>query len=173
MANLYTWVERKYEFDLPKQIYPAIVERVRGTPARAEELVRGLPITVLTRRETGKNWSIQENIGHLLNLESLWTDRLDQFVAGLPELKAWEVTNRSSWDADYNSSSIETILADFRQTRFELVSRLDDLDDSLIMRTALHPRLQTPMRTIDLAFFIAEHDDFHFAKITELKRAVR
>ena len=31
-----------------------------------------------------------------------------------------------------------------------------------------HPRLGTPMRLIDLAFFVAEHDDHHLAQITHL-----
>ena len=32
----------------------------------------------------------------------------------------------------------------------------------------LDPRLRTPMRLIDLGFFVAEHDDHHLARITEL-----
>ena len=38
-------------------------------------------------------------------------------------------------------------------------------------RTALHPRLGLPMRAVDHAFFVAEHDDHHLARITELLRA--
>ena len=30
------------------------------------------------------------------------------------------------------------------------------------------PRLGTPMRLVDLAFFVAEHDDHHLAQITFL-----
>jgi len=37
-------------------------------------------------------------------------------------------------------------------------------------RTALHPRLQQPMRVLDMAFFTAEHDDHHLARMTELSR---
>ena len=33
---------------------------------------------------------------------------------------------------------------------------------------AWHPRLDRPMRVIDLAIFAAEHDDHHLARITEL-----
>ena len=37
-----------------------------------------------------------------------------------------------------------------------------------IFRTALHPRLETPMRMMDLFYFVAEHDDHHLARITAI-----
>jgi len=45
---------------------------------------------------------------------------------------------------------------------------LDSYDESSVVRAALHPRLQQPMRVLDLAFFVAEHDDHHLAHITRL-----
>jgi hypothetical protein len=53
------------------------------------------------------------------------------------------------------------------------VARLDSYDEAIVSRTALHPRLKTKIRVIDLAFFIAEHDDHHLARISELKQVVR
>ena len=47
-------------------------------------------------------------------------------------------------------------------------ARLEKYDEAFITRTALHPRLLTPMRVIDLCFFVAEHDDHHLARIWEL-----
>jgi hypothetical protein len=41
-------------------------------------------------------------------------------------------------------------------------------DETFIQRTALHPRLNVPMRVLDWAYFIAEHDDHHLAQITVL-----
>ncbi len=37
-------------------------------------------------------------------------------------------------------------------------------------KTALHPRLKTPMRLIDSLYFVAEHDDHHLAIISNLLR---
>ena len=61
------WVERKFNFDFPPEKFPDLLERVRGTPARVEDIVRGLPRDVLTRTD-GPGWSIQQNIGHLTDL---------------------------------------------------------------------------------------------------------
>jgi uncharacterized damage-inducible protein DinB len=168
LPKIYNWVQRKFEFHLTPEMYLTTVERVRGTPARLEDRVRNIPKKHLTQKASEKVWSIQENIGHLLSLEPLWATRLQQFKEGLPELLAWEETNSSTWSSNYNEQEVDSILNRFRDARSELVTQLDRLDDSLIERTALHPRLKTPMRTIDLVYFVAEHDDYHLAQITRL-----
>ena len=38
--EIYRWFDRKFSLDLPGWMYLNVVERVRGTPARLEELVR-------------------------------------------------------------------------------------------------------------------------------------
>jgi len=163
------WFKRKFALDLPLEMYPNIVERLRGTPARLEELTRGLSSEMLTRRD-GDKWSIQEQAGHLRDLEELGMKRLDDFEAGRETLFAADLANRKTHEANHNANSIENILGQFRTERMEFVARLDSYDEALVQRTALHPRLNTPMRVIDLAFFIAEHDDHHLARISELKR---
>ena len=52
--------------------------------------------------------------------------------------------------------------------RANFVARLDALTDKQVEVSALHPRLRQPMRTLDLAYFVAEHDDHHLARVTEL-----
>jgi len=52
-----------------------------------------------------------------------------------------------------------------------MVSQLEAADQADWVRSALHPRLKTPMRLLDLAFFVAEHDDHHLATISELIRS--
>jgi uncharacterized damage-inducible protein DinB len=169
MVEKFPWIERKFKFDLPTWMYPNLVERVRGTPARVEDIVTGLTSGVLTQRDRD-TWSIQENVGHLLDLESLWFGRLNELMKGMKELRAWEQTNSDTWNANHNSKLLKDICSGFREARFEFVRQLDSLDDAMIERTALHPRLQTPMRTIDLVSFVAEHDDYHLARISVLKR---
>jgi uncharacterized damage-inducible protein DinB len=168
MIAEYPWFERLFTFDLPVWMYPNVVERLRGTPARLEELVKSLDTRVLTRRD-GEDWSIQENAGHLWDLESLWSGRLDDFLNGQEMLRAADLNNRKTYDANHNNNVIGAILDAFRRERLELVRRLDDLTEAQVQQTALHPRLVQPMRVLDHAFFVAEHDDHHLAQITRLK----
>lgn len=161
------WFERRFVFDLPNSLFANIVERVRGTPARVEERVRGVPTATLTRR-VGGTWSIQENVGHLLDLESLWITRAEELAAGKSVLAAADLENRKTHQADHNAFPLASLLEAFRRERWRFVDRLDAADADLLERTALHPRLQTPMRLIDLTLFVAEHDDHHLARIGEL-----
>ena len=71
MSEVSVWFERKFKFDFRVELYPNLCLRLRGTPPRLEEFLRGLTPEQLTRQPEGK-WSIQENAGHLLDLEPLW-----------------------------------------------------------------------------------------------------
>jgi hypothetical protein len=146
-----------------------MIERVRGTPARLEELLNGLSPETLTSQVDGR-WSMQENAGHLLDLESLVSQRLDEYLAGNSALHAADMSNRKTYEASHNDVAVNSILTAFRSARHELVERLDSLDDEIFARSALHPRLNVQMRLVDMLFFQAEHDDYHLARISELKK---
>jgi hypothetical protein len=161
------WTQRKFNFDFPPGVFPGIVERLRGTPARIADLVKGVPHPMLIRR-TGNRWSVNEHIGHLIDLDELDHRRLDEFIAGAANLSAADMSNQRTDDAGYNDVVTSTIVDYLRSRRSELVERLEALSDEQIVRTAVHPRLQMPMRLVDWAYFVAEHDDHHLARIREL-----
>jgi hypothetical protein len=171
MIERLEWFKRQFTFELPLGMYPSVVERVRGTPARLEDLTQGLSPEVLTRRDADK-WSIQEQAGHLLDLESLGMARLDDFEAGRDPLTAADVTNRKTHEANHNANTIANVLSEFRRQRMAFVQRLDGYNEEFVQRMALHSRLKTRIRVIDLVFFIAEHDDHHLARISELKKFI-
>jgi uncharacterized damage-inducible protein DinB len=170
MSRVPAWFERKFEFSFPVELYPNIAVRLRGTPARLEEVMRGHPQEILVRREDGE-WSAQEHAGHLLDLEPLWLARVEDFAAGSVELTVADLTNRKTYEANHNARPGDQILADFRKARLELVTRVEKLDPELFGRAMLHPRLKTPMRLVDHLYFVAEHDDHHLAHIWKLVQA--
>lgn len=163
------WFTRKFSFDIPLWMFPNLIERLRGTPARIEEMTRCLKHDDLVRRDNDK-WSIQEQVGHLWDLEELWLARLNDFEASIETLRPTDLQNRKTHEANHNEKDLETLLSAFRTERIKLVERLETYDEVFLSRVALHPRLQTPMRVIDSALFVAEHDDHHLAHISELKR---
>lgn len=163
------WFDRVFEFDLEPFMFPNVLERLRGTPARLEDIVYTISPEHLTLRIQGE-WSIQENIGHLLDLEPLWRDRVGDIFAGKEKLRDADLTNRKTHHAKHNNGRIAIILQAFRQERMALLERVEDIDSADIEKAALHPRLEKPMRLIDLMFFVAEHDDHHLATITRLRK---
>lgn len=163
------WFDRKFALGLPREAFPDLMERMRGTPARLEERVRRLDHAMLTRR-IGESWSIQENVGHLGDLETLLAGRLDDFREGRNTLRAADLKNTRTHEARHNEAEIEALLLTFRKERFATVARLEALGASDLDRTALHPRLNQPMTIVDHVFFFAEHDDHHLAAIGQLIR---
>jgi uncharacterized damage-inducible protein DinB len=164
------WFERKFDFSFPIELLPNVRARLRGTPARLEEALRGCSREILTEKAQGK-WSAQEHAGHLLDLEPLWLARLENYVATSDQLSAADLTNRKTDEANHNGRPLEHILAGFRVARERLLERVNELDATIFLRSIPHPRLKTPMRLIDHLYFVAEHDDHHLARIWELAGA--
>jgi hypothetical protein len=156
------WTKRTWSFTLPIGAFPAIVERLRGTPARAAELVAGVPDEV-TGRSPNSGWSVKQHIGHLDDLHELDLRRLDEFLGGAAVLSAADMTNRRTKEADHNAVPAEVVVERLRNRRMELVTRMETLTESQIGATATHPRLGQRVRLIDWASFVADHDDHHLA----------
>lgn len=169
MVSRINWFERKFDLGLPLWMLPNVIERLRGTPARVDELTRGLAPDVLARRD-GDRWSIQEHTGHLLDLGGLDMARVEDFTEGREVLTAADLQNRKTHEARHNEREFAELRSQFRRERTEFVRRLEAFDNETAERTALHPRIRQPMRVVDFAFFVAEHDDHHLAAISELIR---
>jgi uncharacterized damage-inducible protein DinB len=160
------WLNRKFPAIADNGILPSMIERLSGTPARVEDMISKLSHELIIHNPGGK-WSIQEHIGHLSDLEPLWYGRLEELIAGAPELRAADMTNQKTNTANHNATEINVLLQRFRKQRKEFVERLLALKDDQLLSTAMHPRLKTPMRIVDLAYFVAEHDDHHLSSIRE------
>lgn len=132
--------------------------------------MRGRPRSLLIAADG--SWSIQENAGHLLDLEELWDARLSDYLAGAETLREADLTNRKTYLADHNAADAGELAADVRSSRRAFLERCRGLTADDFARVAVHPRLQTPMRLIDLLTFVAEHDDHHLARIEELRQSL-
>jgi len=167
MSQVPKWFERKFDLSFPVELYPNLCIRLRGAPARLEELVRDCSREVRVRKREGK-WSAQEHAGHLLDIEPLWMARVEDFVLSHNELTVADLSNRKTHEANHNARPIQQILGEFRQARLRLADYLQKQNLSSFGRALLHPRLKTPMRLVDHVYFVAEHDDHHLAWIWEL-----
>jgi uncharacterized damage-inducible protein DinB len=170
MTSAPAWFERKFAFLFPVELHPNLCARLRGTPARMEEIFRNVDHNICVRKPAEK-WSAQEHAGHLLDLEPLWIARISDYVTDASKLTAADLANRKTQEAHHNQRPLVDILAGFRSARLELVSRAENVAPAVRGRTILHPRMQTPMRLVDHLYFVAEHDDHHLAHIWNLIEA--
>jgi len=161
------WLEHHFNFDFNVGMYPAFYERLAGTPPRLEEFTSKIDSALLTRKINGK-WSIQEHIGHLLDLEALHEGRLDDFKAGKSILRPADMKNQKTENADHNGKDMINLLLSFKKARQQFLDRLNDFSDEEISNSALHERLGIQMRVVDLVYFASEHDDHHIALMREL-----
>jgi uncharacterized damage-inducible protein DinB len=172
MSQVPIWFEREFEFSFPVELLPNLCARLRGTPARLDESLRGRSHEILVKKTQGK-WSAQEHAGHLLDLESLWLARVEDYVAAADQLTVADLRNRKTDEANHNARPLEQIFSEFRAARETLLKHVDPLDASLFSRAIPHPRLKISMRLVDHLYFVAEHDDHHLARIWELLNALR
>lgn len=163
------WFDRTWSFDSPHDLYPEVIERLRGTPARLDAATYRLSRGILTRR-LGYEWSIQENVGHLGDLDELFSGRIDDYLTGVQILRHADPSNDATTRANHNDRSIEDVLIQVHRSRLDLVARLEALDLDDYARSAYHQRLDTQMRLIDQCIFQATHDDYHLAIIASLER---
>ncbi len=161
------WFDRTFEFTFPAEQLPNLVVRLQGTPARLEEMLHAASPGALLKKPEGK-WSAQEHLGHLLDIESLWQARVEDFAADRQTLTAADLTNRKTDEAAHNTRALSGILADFRAARRHLLDSVETLQPAAFSCSIPHPRLQQPMRLVDHLYFVAEHDDHHLARIREM-----
>ncbi len=161
------WVEREFDFSQPVGLFPMTLERLRGTHVRLIEISSSLTTEELRRKINGA-WSVQEHIGHLLDLEELHDGRIDDFLSGKEMLRAADMTNSKTNDADHNREDVEVLLENFSEVRNRFIKRLENIPEEMLTRTSLHPRLNVSMRPVDMALFTAEHDDHHLAIVREM-----
>ena len=106
------------------------------------------------RLKYDKNWRIRESINDIINNQV--------------ELRTTDLQNTKTDLANHNNKSLQELLTEFRKIREQTIKILQSINDEIVFKSALHPRLKTPMRTMDLFLFVAEHDDHHLDRITEL-----
>lgn len=163
------WFDRKFEFAFEQNIFPSIVERLQGTSIRLNHKISHIATKSLTVKLEEK-WSIQENIGHLIDLEPLWQDRLEDILNEKECMRPADLKNKKTDSANHNKKEIEKLLNEFANLRQMTLNNLINLKEKDVYKYALHPRLKTPMRIMDLFLFVAEHDDHHLARISELNK---
>ena len=115
------------------------------------------------RYAQGQSSSAKQHIAHLDDLHEFDQRRLKEFLVRVPTLSGADRANRQTHAANDNEVRPDVIVARLRTRRLELVKRMADLTEAEIGAVATHPRLGQPLRLIDWAVFVADHDDHHLA----------
>jgi uncharacterized damage-inducible protein DinB len=162
------WFQRTFDFDFPVGLFPVIFSRLEGTIFRLHSIVLNADDEQISYNPDG--WSVKEHIGHLYDLEELWWKRLNDFHQNKAVLTAADLNNTKTKEAKHNEKTLEQLLQQFTIERQKMLETAFYLDEEMLGRISVHPRLNQPMRLIDALYFVAEHDDHHVAAISGLLR---
>jgi hypothetical protein len=161
------WFDRHFPPIEDNGLLPGILERLDGTAPRLRSLLMG----VERASPVGSGWSIHQEVGHLIDLEPLWLQRVHDIIHRQPVLTVADLSNRATHEGDHDQWPVAQLVDRFERARRLYVSALRRANDGDLQHSARHPRLGTAMRLIDLAYFVAEHDDHHLARLRELTTA--
>lgn len=161
------WFDRKFDFSNLSTTPEGLMERLRATPIRLQTMVESLTPNQL-KQNFGDKWSVQENIGHMNDLEPLWHGRIMDIANGLEIMRPADLSNTKTHEAEHDEVPTDKLLSEFRANRLKLVQLCEENYNLLLSSSSKHPRLLTPMRIIDLMYFVSEHDDHHIATIRYL-----
>ena len=165
--SLSKWFERKFEFNFDVEQYSVIYQRLQQAPETLNTFLQNIPEPILIHQPDGK-WSVKEQLGHLALLEPLWRTRIHDILEKKPVLTPTDLDNKKTSEAGFNFYTIAELLQHFADERKETLSLLDSINLKDQQGTSLHPRMQQPMRIIDIMYFTAEHDDHHMGVMQEM-----
>ena len=158
MTTRTKWFERKFPTIEDSSLLLDIIERLEGTGLRIEHKLHNSGSAYLQSTANNK-WSIKKQIGHL---------GIKQIKAGESDLKAADLSNKKTEEAAHDAKKVKELIADFSLQRTQMITELRACTSDQLNNASKHPRLGTPMKLVDLAFFVAEHDDHHLATIQEM-----
>ncbi len=169
MIQRQAWVDHQFNLGIDPAWAQNVICRVQDTAIRIQQYVNLQTEKELSAKNNG-NWSVKEHIGHLIDLEALWSNRFEQFSLKTDQLIHADMSNQKTEHAHHNEIPVIQLIDRFKKERSQLIEVFNSLSEDVLYHEALHPRLKVMMKPIDLLFFIAEHDDHHLSSIREILR---
>lgn len=158
------WLNKTWNFERSIAQYMENLDFLGHSPASIRTMISGKSENQLTSKPDGK-WSINEHIGHLLTMESLWIARLDDFVLSKSILRPWNGTNADTDAGEFNKQRSGKILEDLETIRSVHVAALRKLEYKATELKCHHERLGRDLNLADHILFMKEHDEHHLQMI--------
>ena len=171
MQNEVKWFDRKFDLSFGMDKYAHLLYRLEQAPILCTQNLSTLSEEVQILKPNGK-WSIKEIVGHLAILEALWQTRFQEIKEGKIEMSPADLNNTLTHEAGFNGHPLDELLRTFSAERKKTMEILEKLEQSDFSKTSIHPRLQQPMRIVDMMYFIAEHDQHHLDAIKMNSKAL-
>ena len=146
---------------LPAQILSALA----AAPDDLAAAVEGISDETLARKPTPEEWPVWELMAHLIETDRLFLDVAAGVLAdpAVTPIVFRELPWKMHEGKGYESWSAPQLVAEFRQTRAEVLDLLRDLTPDLWSRWGSRPGRTTSV--LDFGRWLANHDVGHMAQI--------
>ena len=145
----------------------ATIAQLSAFPTRVHALVAPLTDDESRLRPHDGAWSIREHIGHLIDIDRIYMERIALIRAHEYQPFALFSIDGIHQQGNYQAQSIDTLLASLHATRHETMRVLHDMTASEFLRIGLDSYFGeiTLARLIEI---LANHEDEHYNHINAI-----
>jgi len=149
------------------------IEDGEKSPRQIAAAVAGVPEKVLRFKPAPDKWCILEILGHLADMEVLYSYRMRQMLADAKPVIA--PIDQDAWakSLHYMESSPVELVAFYgiaRHTNLQLLRKLKAED---LGKSAYHPERKADVKVEDLVRMMSVHGDNHLEQIERLKKVAK
>lgn len=146
------------------------LDAAEKSPKQIAAAVSGLPERVLRYKPAPEKWCILEVLGHLADIEIVYSYRLRQMLADKDPVLA--PMDQDAWvrHLGYLESSPAELIALYGLNRHATLQLLRRLKPEELRKSAFHPEIQAKVTVADLVERMAGHGTGHLAQIERLKK---
>ena len=139
-------------------------------PRRLAAAVSGLPDNVLRYKPSPDKWCILELLGHLADVELVYSHRLRQMLAEQKSVIA--PMNQDDWarNLGYLEAASAELVAQYGLNRHHNLRLLRRISVDDLKKSAYHPEKKADETVEELVLRIVRHDANHLAQIENLKQ---
>ncbi len=143
-----------------------LIAALEAFPNKLRSQVYRLREPELSFRPAPHEWSITENIGHLIDIDVVMRSRIGKIIS--VENPTLEPMNPDEYvrKANYQQKNAVSLLNSFTEHRAELVEELRFLRPDALSRTGLHTT-RGPVSIMDIIELLARHDGIHTQQIDQ------
>ncbi len=139
-------------------------------PRRLAAAVSGLSDKVLRYKPSPEKWCILELLGHLADVELVYSYRLRQMLADKNPVIA--PIDQDDWarTLGYLQAAPAELIAQYGLNRHHNLRLLRKIGLDDLKKSAYHPERKAHMTVEELVLRLADHDTNHIAQIEDLKQ---
>jgi len=145
--------------------FRAHIATLTAFPTRLTALVTPLTDAQLQFRPDEKEWSVLENIGHLIEIDPLYVDRIDRILSEERPVFAPFDPDAGVRAADYQHKSLAELLATYVTQRQATIDGLSTIEPDELTRVGIHAKFGE-VSVARLVELLAGHDEIHYTQIT-------